>query len=173
MRRRWLSPAARALPQLVWVEGDLVRTTDGKWVTEAPTRCPNGHTLGPNQVLVGHVACLGHGGGHTIWHCRTCGPVVHGAAAGHTARRSKACDSADLDPPKLTGNRSAVMGSERPRLNPPHQASLESRRPPAGTGLAPPSTGRRSTLLRSPMLSGSATTQLGMSPANHTYPQHV
>jgi hypothetical protein len=27
---------------------------------------PNGHTLGPNQVLVGHVACLGHsGGGHT------------------------------------------------------------------------------------------------------------
>jgi hypothetical protein len=24
---------------------------------------PNGRTLGPNQVLVGHVACLGHGGG--------------------------------------------------------------------------------------------------------------
>jgi hypothetical protein len=26
-------------------------------------RCPNGHPIGPNQVLVGHVACLGHGGG--------------------------------------------------------------------------------------------------------------
>ena len=25
-----------------------------------------GHPLGPNEVLVGHVACLGHGGGgHT------------------------------------------------------------------------------------------------------------
>jgi len=38
-----------------------------------------GHLLGPNQVLVGHVACLGHGGGgHTSWHCRTCDAVVYG-----------------------------------------------------------------------------------------------
>ena len=64
---------------LAQVEGDLVRTPKGKWVTEAPTRCPNGHPLGPNQVLVGHVACLGHGGGgHTSWHCRTCDTVVYG-----------------------------------------------------------------------------------------------
>jgi hypothetical protein len=34
-------------------------------------RCPNGHPLGPNQVRVGHVACLGHGGGgHTSRRCR-------------------------------------------------------------------------------------------------------
>src|SRR4051812_27051617 len=33
----------------------------------------------PNQVLVGHVACLGHGGGgHASWHCRTCDAVVYG-----------------------------------------------------------------------------------------------
>ena len=43
--------------------GELVQTPDGKWMTRPPTRCPNGHLLGPNQVLVGHVACLGHGGG--------------------------------------------------------------------------------------------------------------
>jgi hypothetical protein len=49
-------------------EGELVRTTDGKWITKSPSRCPNGHPLGPNQVLVGHVACLGHGGGgHMSW----------------------------------------------------------------------------------------------------------
>ena|ERR1700754_2125401 len=43
-----------------------------------PTRRPNGHSLGPNQVLVGHQACLGHGGdGHTSWHCRTCDAVVY------------------------------------------------------------------------------------------------
>jgi len=30
-----------------------VQTTDGKWITRPPTRCPNGHPLGPNQVLVG------------------------------------------------------------------------------------------------------------------------
>lgn len=59
-------------------EGDLVRKA-GKWITKAPKRCPNGHPLGPNQVLVGHVACLGHGGGgHTTWHCRTCDAVVSG-----------------------------------------------------------------------------------------------
>ena len=42
----------------------------------APSRCPNGHRLGANQVLVGDVACLCHGGGHTSWHCRTCDAVV-------------------------------------------------------------------------------------------------
>src|SRR6516165_7510927 len=48
-------------------------------MTKPPSRCPNGHALGPNQVLVGHVACLGHGGGgHTTWHCRTCEAVVYG-----------------------------------------------------------------------------------------------
>jgi hypothetical protein len=45
------------------VLGELVQTTAGEWITHPPTRCPNGHTLGPNQVLVGHGACLDHGGG--------------------------------------------------------------------------------------------------------------
>ncbi len=59
--------------------GELVQTTAGKWITHPPSRCPNGHSLGPNQVLVGHVACLGHGGGgHTRWHCRTCDDTVYG-----------------------------------------------------------------------------------------------
>jgi hypothetical protein len=50
----------------------------GRWITEAPTHCPQGHELGPNQVLVGHVACSGHGGGgHTIWHCVECEGVVY------------------------------------------------------------------------------------------------
>jgi hypothetical protein len=60
------------------VLGELVQTTEGKWMTRGPERCPNGHLLGPNQVLVGHVACLGHGGGHTRWTCRTCDAVVYG-----------------------------------------------------------------------------------------------
>ena len=50
----------------------------GKRIIRPQTHCPNGHQLGPNQVLVGHVACLGHGGGHTSWHCRTCNAVVYG-----------------------------------------------------------------------------------------------
>ena len=67
-----------ARPSLDGVLGELVHTTRGEWITHPPTRCPNGHTLGPNQVLVGHQACLGHGGGHTSWHCRTCDAVVYG-----------------------------------------------------------------------------------------------
>lgn len=34
--------------------------------------------LGPGEVLVGHQACLGHGGGHTTWTCRTCDQTVYG-----------------------------------------------------------------------------------------------
>jgi hypothetical protein len=60
------------------VLGDLVQTTDGKWMTRPPTRCPNGHALGPGEVPVGHHACLGHGGGHTTWTCRTCDETVYG-----------------------------------------------------------------------------------------------
>ena len=60
------------------VLGELVQTTAGEWITHPPTRCPNGHTLGPGQVLVGHQACLGHGGGHTTWTCRLCDLTVYG-----------------------------------------------------------------------------------------------
>ncbi len=53
--------------------GDLIQDRRGRWITLAPTHCPAGHRLGPGQVLVGHVACMGHGGGgHTTWHCRAC-----------------------------------------------------------------------------------------------------
>jgi hypothetical protein len=53
--------------------GDLVLDQRGRWITLAPTHCPVGHRLGAGQVLVGHVACMGHGGGgHTLWHCRAC-----------------------------------------------------------------------------------------------------
>ena len=60
--------------------GDLVRSTNGEWFTRPPTHCPNGHALGGGgQVLVGHVACMGHGGGgHTSWTCRTCDATVYG-----------------------------------------------------------------------------------------------
>ena len=63
---------------LVVVLGELVQTAAGKWITHLPARCPNGHQLGPGQVLVGHQACLGHGGGHTTWTCRTCDETVYG-----------------------------------------------------------------------------------------------
>jgi hypothetical protein len=51
--------------KLTAVLRELVQTTAGKWITRPPSRCPNGPALGPNQVLVGHQACLGDGGGHT------------------------------------------------------------------------------------------------------------
>src|SRR5271169_2827658 len=63
--------------------GELVQSTSGKWMVRAPERCLNGHSLAPNQVLVGHVACnSGHGGGHTTWRCCTCDAVVYGPPLG-------------------------------------------------------------------------------------------
>ena len=63
---------------LLLVLGELVQTTAGKWITHPPTHCPNGRNLGPNQVLAGHQACLGHGGGHTTCRCHRCETTVYG-----------------------------------------------------------------------------------------------
>ena len=49
----------QARPHLGWVVlGELVQTTAGKWITHPPAHCPNGHSLGPGQVLVGHQSSL-------------------------------------------------------------------------------------------------------------------
>lgn len=58
--------------------GDLVQDGQGRWITYAPTRCPNWHELGAGRVLVGHLACSTHAGGHTTWACRECDAVVYG-----------------------------------------------------------------------------------------------
>jgi hypothetical protein len=65
------------------VLGELVQTTAGTWITKPPSRCPNGHRLGPGEVLVGHQACLGHGGGHTTWTCSKCDQTVYGPLNTH------------------------------------------------------------------------------------------
>ena len=58
--------------------GELVQTTAGTWIIHPPTHCPNGHEFGAGRVLVGHQACLGHGGRHTTWTCCTCDETVYG-----------------------------------------------------------------------------------------------
>jgi hypothetical protein len=40
-----LSRRRKANPSTVL--GELVQPTTGKWITHPPSRCPNGHTLGP------------------------------------------------------------------------------------------------------------------------------
>jgi hypothetical protein len=57
--------------------GDLVRGTDGSWMTRPPQSCPHGHRLRPGAVLVGHRPCSCRGG-HTAWTCLECGAVVYG-----------------------------------------------------------------------------------------------
>jgi hypothetical protein len=90
--------------------GDLIRRR-GRWVTEAPTHCPNGHALGANQVLVGHVACSGHGsGGHTIWHCRTCEAITYGP--------SLAAHCTALDGPGVRGFKSEDYSVPEPASPP-------------------------------------------------------
>ena len=58
--------------------GDLVRSTTGAWMVRAPEHGARGHDLCPGEVLVVHQACLGRGGGHTTWTCRTCDQTVYG-----------------------------------------------------------------------------------------------
>lgn len=59
--------------------GDLVPTTDDKWMTLAPQHCPNRHPLDGGKVLVGHAPCsCGIRGGHTSWRCQVCDTPVYG-----------------------------------------------------------------------------------------------
>lgn len=94
------------------MSGDSVRTASGKWTTHSLITCPNGHSLGPNQILVGHVACLGHGGGgHASWHCRACDAVVYGPPLNKHCAALKGPASVRISTRwKLTGNRIAVVG---------------------------------------------------------------
>jgi hypothetical protein len=47
-------------------------------VDHPPTHAFPGHEFGAGRVLVGYQACLGNGGGHTTWTCRTRDETVYG-----------------------------------------------------------------------------------------------
>jgi hypothetical protein len=44
-------------PGIMPAVGDLVRCTDGSWMTRPPQSCPHGHRLRPGAMLVGHQPC--------------------------------------------------------------------------------------------------------------------
>lgn len=50
----------------------------GPSIERAPTRCPNGHRLGPRTVLVGWVPCdcTPGAGGHRVYTCRSCDVTI-------------------------------------------------------------------------------------------------
>ena len=57
---------------------ELSASSNHAWeVDHPPTDDAPTAPHGPNQVLVGHRACLGHGGGHTTWTC-TCNETASG-----------------------------------------------------------------------------------------------
>jgi hypothetical protein len=58
--------------------GELVRCTDGSWMTRLPQSCRHGHRFRPGAMLVGHQPCSTCRGGHTTWGCLDCGGVVYG-----------------------------------------------------------------------------------------------
>jgi len=93
--------------------GELVQTTDGKWMTRLPARCPHGHTLGAGQVLMGHQACLGHGGGHTTWTCHRWETTVYGPplnTALHMPRRACGCASLLRGRPRQSESAMTTLG---------------------------------------------------------------
>lgn len=53
----------------------------------APQRCPRGHQLGPNRMLVGHQPCAGNcHGGHITWACLQCDAVMYSPGLGAGCR---------------------------------------------------------------------------------------
>jgi hypothetical protein len=88
MRRRRIrtAPSQGAFSKLPTV-GSLVPCTKGGWMILPPQHCPNGHSLGPGRVLVGHQPCAGgcHGG-HTTWECLSCNAITYAPGVGAGCR---------------------------------------------------------------------------------------
>jgi hypothetical protein len=60
-----------------WPSMSRHHRTRGIGIVElAPKRCPNGHPLGAQQVLVGSQPCLCAGIPHRTWQCVTCAAVL-------------------------------------------------------------------------------------------------
>lgn len=68
----------------------LTRTSRG-WVESAPKSCPNGHDLGPGQVLVGSQVCSCEIHHHRTHACRQCDGVVY------TPTLTDACTDSSFD----------------------------------------------------------------------------
>ena len=80
LRQRTVHIAGRAGHRLLFVLGELVQTTAGKWITPPADAMPERAHHWARTKCLGrrHQACLGHGGGHTTWTCRTCDQTVYG-----------------------------------------------------------------------------------------------
>lgn len=58
----------------------LVQRPDGNWAhDDEPEVCPNGHPLGPGQVLKYHMPCSCQGDrlGHRVFDCDTCHALIY------------------------------------------------------------------------------------------------
>ena len=87
---------------LLLVLGELVQTTAGKWIYPPTDTLPQRAQSRPNQVLAGHQACLGHGGGHTTCRCHRCETTVYGPPLNPLRDIRRACDCEDLERAGLT-----------------------------------------------------------------------
>ena len=72
---------------------------------------PETSTLGPGDVLVGHVARPGHGGGHTTWTCRTCDQTMYGQPLNTHCSTLDGPASAHLDTIEAMAHRAEVRAT--------------------------------------------------------------
>src|SRR6185312_5500329 len=94
---------------MLWCMYRLRHTRRG-WEEDAPTHCPVGHPLGPNQALVGSRNCE-CGTPHRTHLCMRCERVVYTPALG------KLCRMRDLDGADQIGAKLVVVvvGEQRQR----------------------------------------------------------
>ncbi|MEV0685092.1 hypothetical protein AB0I35_14625 [Nocardia sp. NPDC050378] len=66
------------LGRTVGLNPDRLYAVRGGWARPAPAACPSGHPLGPDQVLVGTVACIAVPDRlHRTWACQQCDAVIY------------------------------------------------------------------------------------------------
>jgi hypothetical protein len=142
--------------RLLVVLGELVHTTAGKWITHPPSRCPNGHPLGPGEVLVGHQACLGTAAGTPRGHAARAMRRSTGRRSTPSARRSmdrRPCASPATPAERLTAHSRPSPTPHAGGPNPftaPIQIATRHRPDPRFPGLTMPLSNPANACLRRP-----------------------
>jgi hypothetical protein len=69
----------------------ILTIMSGQVVEVAPQRCPNGHSFGPNRVVVGWhpCQCVEGRAGHRTYYCRECRVTVYVPPHEATTRKAR------------------------------------------------------------------------------------
>jgi len=76
--------------------GELARFPSTRWAAPPPLRCPRGHLMRPERIVINSTACSC--GRHRTWRCH-CGAVTYAPAMGEKCDITRRADARETSSP--------------------------------------------------------------------------